>query len=523
MPVDRLLLMGTLATAALATPSSVGAQSPASLKEAVTSIQPNRILREIGVIADDSMRGRLTPSAGLEKTASYIAREFLGAGLNPEGDAHGFLQRYRLEADAFDTTASRIVVMGGPTLRFGPDALPEFPAGQDLSVTDTIGNVVVLSGRLTDSAAVANLGLRGAIVTIPLHPDRLVYQVLPAVRLVGSQGAAVILLTRADPDAKWHGYLAGAFTTRFRPTWQRGAGGSHDVPPLLFVREQSLAPVLAQRAVDLAALAKDTAEPARATPIQMRFHVIIRQTHERGATAPNVVGSLEGRDSLLKHQYVVFSAHMDHLGVGPPDARGDSIYNGADDDASGTIAVVELARAFSELRPAPKRSLIFVAVSGEEMGLWGSDYFTNHPPVPIEQIVADLNVDMIGRNWKDTIVAIGKEHSNLGTTLNQVAAAHPDLRMTAIDDIWPEEHFYSRSDHFNFARKGVPILFFFNGTHADYHRPSDEASKIDGEKESRIVKLLFYLGLELADRGAKPSWDPESYKAIVEAKGTWPP
>ncbi len=134
----------------------------------------------------------------------------------------------------------------------------------------------------------------------------------------------------------------------------------------------------------------------------------------------------------------------------------------------------------------------------------------------MEQIVANLNADMIGRNWTDTIVVIGKEHSDLGETLNRVNAAHPELNMTAIDDIWPEENFYFRSDHFNFARRGVPVLFFFNGTHEDYHRPSDETSSIDAEKESRIVKLLFYLGLDIANRDRRPAWNPASYERIVE-------
>jgi len=174
-----------------------------------------------------------------------------------------------------------------------------------------------------------------------------------------------------------------------------------------------------------------------------------------------------------------------------------------------------MAQAFSHLEPRPRRSLIFLTVSGEERGLWGSEYFSGHPVVPISQIVADLNTDMVGRNWKDTIVAIGKQHSDLGATLNRVNRLHPELHMTAIDDIWPQESFYTRSDHYNFARNGVPILFFFNGTHPDYHRPGDEVSKIDGEKESRIVKLVFYLGLEIANAKDKPKWNPKSYQEIV--------
>ncbi len=229
---------------------------------------------------------------------------------------------------------------------------------------------------------------------------------------------------------------------------------------------------------------------------------------------PNVVAVMPGSDPALRDEYVVFSAHMDHIGIAP--GRPDSINNGADDDASGTAGVVELAEAFSRPGARPRRSLIFLTVSGEEKGLWGSRYFVEHPPVPIDRIVAAINMDMIGRNWSDTIVAIGREHSDLGATLDRVNSAHPELRMTAIDDPWPAERFYFRSDHYNFARKGVPILFFFNGIHPDYHRPSDSPEKIDAEKESRILRLLFYLGREVGTAPERPKWKPESYREIVE-------
>lgn len=235
-----------------------------------------------------------------------------------------------------------------------------------------------------------------------------------------------------------------------------------------------------------------------------------------GEMAPNVVAILPGSDPLLRDEYVVFSAHMDHTGVGTPDANGDSIRNGADDDASGTATVMEIAEAMASLPLAPRRSMMFVLVSGEERGLWGSEYFANNAPVPAESMVANLNLDMVGRNWPDTIVAIGKEHSDLGATLNRVNAAHPEIGMTAIDDIWPDERFYFRSDHYNFAVKGVPVLFFFNGTHEDYHRPSDELDKIDTEKMARIGRLVFYLGVDVGQADARPQWDPESYQSIVE-------
>jgi Zn-dependent M28 family amino/carboxypeptidase len=122
---------------------------------------------------------------------------------------------------------------------------------------------------------------------------------------------------------------------------------------------------------------------------------------------------------------------------------------------------------------------------------------------------------MVGRNWKDTISVIGREHSDLGATLARVNAAHPELRMTAVDDLWPAESFYFRSDHYHFARRGVPILFFFNGTHEDYHRPSDHPDKIDAEKQARLTRLVFYLGLEIANATERPKWNAESYRTIV--------
>ena len=232
--------------------------------------------------------------------------------------------------------------------------------------------------------------------------------------------------------------------------------------------------------------------------------------------APNVVAVLEGSDPTLRDEYVVYSAHMDHVGVRTPDEAGDSIWNGADDNASGTTAVLEVAEAMAALPEAPRRSIMFVLVSGEERGLWGSANFADNPPVPAERMVANLNADMVGRNWPDTIVAIGKEHSDLGETLERVNALHPELGMTAIDDLWPEENFYRRSDHYNFARKGVPILFFFNGTHEDYHGRDDEVDRIDNDKAARIARLLFYLGYEVAEADARPQWNPDSYAEIVE-------
>lgn len=232
------------------------------------------------------------------------------------------------------------------------------------------------------------------------------------------------------------------------------------------------------------------------------------------AEAPNVVGILEGTDASLRHEYLVYSAHIDHIGLSPGQA--DSINNGADDNASGAAGLLELMEAFSQPGARPKRSIVFFAPSAEEGGLLGSAHYTEHPTVPLEQVVANINMDLIGRNWRDSIIAVGLEQSDLGGTLRRVVQAHPELQMEPIADRWPEERIFYRSDHYNFARKGVPILFFTSGTHPDYHRPSDEPDRIEVAKEARLLRLIFYVGAEVANAEARPKWMAESYRQIVE-------
>jgi hypothetical protein len=241
----------------------------------------------------------------------------------------------------------------------------------------------------------------------------------------------------------------------------------------------------------------------------------------KGSLAPNVVAIFPGRDPVLRNEYVVLSAHMDHVGVGRP-VRGDSIYNGADDDASGTSALLEVAEAFAsldeDLRPA--RSILFLAVSGEEKGLLGSEYFSDHPTVPLESIVADVNMDMIGRNSRDTIVVIGKNYSSLGELVNRIAAEHrPLIGLTAGDDIWPRERFFFRSDHYNFARKEIPAIFFFNGVHEDYHEPSDEVERIDADKAARVARMIFLTTYSIATTPQRPQWTEQGLREVRRMTG----
>ncbi len=231
--------------------------------------------------------------------------------------------------------------------------------------------------------------------------------------------------------------------------------------------------------------------------------------------APNVIAMARGSDPVLRDEYVIFSSHMDHLGtVGDgiggcspftrPDGTIDRICNGADDNGSGTVAVLAIAQAVAALNGRTRRSIVVLNVSGEEKGLLGSAYYADHPTVPLANVVADINLDMISRNSADSIVVIGKDSSDMGATLTRVQAAHPELHLIAADDIWPAQHFYNRSDHYNFARKGVPILFFFAGTNPQYHRADDEVSLVNAGKLVSVAQLAFYLGVEIANTVARP-------------------
>ena len=508
MSIFRCLLLAASAPAVLA------AQTPASVQRAVNSITAQDVVRRIGIIADDSMLGRATPSPQLEKVARFIAAEFQRFGLQPGGESATFFQRYPIEASSLAAESSYVQVTGTATAewRLGPDA--SYYRG-DAPAHTLSAPIVVVTGTASPGTAVDTNRLSGAVVVfIALGGGGTLQQVM------GGAHPAAMLFAATLPEQEW----AARAAQQEAPAYALAASEAQS-PPILLVRESRALQLLTAAGARIDTSAAGRHRPLQVIPMPgLTARVRLVQRVRTGLSAPNVIGILEGSDPALKNEYVFFTGHMDHLGTpgsgeGCEARGGDSICNGADDDGSGTIAVVELAEAFAQLTPRPRRSLVFMTVSGEERGLWGSEYFSEHPTVPMASIVADLNTDMVGRNWKDTIAVIGKEHSDLGATLNRVAAAHPELHMTPIDDKWPQENFYFRSDHYNFARKGVPILFFFNGTHADYHQVSDEVAKIDGEKESRIIKLDFYLGLEVANRAARPKWNPESYRRIVQQTG----
>lgn len=223
------------------------------------------------------------------------------------------------------------------------------------------------------------------------------------------------------------------------------------------------------------------------------------------AEAVNVIARLPGSDPTLADEYVVIGAHFDHLGTGPQIA-GDSIFNGADDNGSGTAAVLEVAEAFASLGEAPPRSMIFVLFSGEERGLLGSFHYAGTSIAPVSDMVAMINLDMIGRNWTNQLAAIYQPTSDIFERADAVADAHPELDMDLITDPWPGENLINRSDQAAFIPYGIPVLFLTSGLHEDYHQRSDEADRLDYEKTARVTRLVFWIGWELAATSQPPGF-----------------
>ena len=220
----------------------------------------------------------------------------------------------------------------------------------------------------------------------------------------------------------------------------------------------------------------------------------------------NVLGFLEGSDK--KDEVVVISSHYDHIGISPD----GQINNGADDDGSGTSSVLELAEAFSKAKAAgqgPRRSILFITVTGEEKGLFGSEYYSDHPVLPLANTVCDLNIDMIGRvddahkTDPKYVYLIGSD--KLSSTLHSISETanqqHVGYKLDyTFNDPNDPNRFYYRSDHYNFARKGIPVIFYFTGVHEDYHQPGDDVEKIMFDKQAPIVKLVFHTAWEVANR-----------------------
>jgi hypothetical protein len=508
-----VLLLLPLVSCATGGPASTGSAPAGRVASGADALR-----RDLTAFAADSMRGRKTGTPDAERAARFLVDRVRALGLEPAGDSL-YLQRVPLQRDSY-TAATRIAVQdrdGRTTpLRIGEDIVPLLDLGAGVPPTRRTadGELVFVGYGITAGKRedFAGLDLEGKVVVVvngaPAGADSMTRARLESQAVIGDRlarilpqrPAAVILLMTGAGRAlldELAPSLQGSIAARRNgeiPESERG------IPMIMLGTPVAGSPLL------------PAGWPAddRAQALGRRF---VARVEQRSApiTAYNVVAVVRGSDPALNATYVAYGAHYDHIGVVTP-VRGDSIANGADDDGSGSVSLLAIARALQEAPVKPKRSTLFVWHVGEEQGLLGSSWFVDHPTVPIDSIVAQLNADMIGRNAPDLLYTVGPraapngQSRRLGALVDSVNATQP--RPFAIDRSLDSpshpEHIYERSDHFNYARKGIPIVFFTTGLHDDYHQVGDEPAKIDYEKMARVQKLMLEVGTAVGNSVRRP-------------------
>jgi Zn-dependent M28 family amino/carboxypeptidase len=330
-------------------------------------------------------------------------------------------------------------------------------------------------------------------------------------------GAKALLVINADYDRyigriKYYLQNPGMRLDMERPE-------KEDVLPVFFIKMEDADHILASS--KLKSVAKATAKmnkkgKSMGATIPLSIEINADRKTEK-LTSENVLCFIEGVDPDLKDEVLVITAHYDHVGM-----DGEDVYNGADDDGSGTVSVMEMAEAFVMAKRdghGPRRSVLLMTVSGEEKGLLGSEWYTEHPVFPLENTIANLNVDMIGRvdeahkDNENYIYLIGSD--KLSTELHAISEEanktytklELDYTYNAPDD---PNRFYYRSDHYNFAKNNIPVIFYFSGVHEDYHQPTDTPDKIMYEKTAKIARLIFHTAWELANRSDRIEVDVEN-------------
>ncbi|WP_345950441.1 M28 family peptidase [Mucilaginibacter sp. PAMB04274] len=467
--------------------------------------------KHLSIIASDAFEGRETGKPGADKAAAYLAGEFKKMGLQAPVNGSYFLD-IPLTNTAFTLKS---VTLNGTTLTYGKDYTSMGGTG-----TQTVkASEVVFVGYGTE-AELANVDLTGkvALVIAEPKPGTTVDNSNPRAAMMAftrlvqgirAKNAALVLAVGTVTQGSMAGKQSERITLKQanpRPITPR---------PLALTITSAVADQL------LKASGK-TYEQLKATTAIQTVKADVTADYEtvvKDAKAVDVLGFLPGSDAKLKEEVLVFSAHYDHIGMEPEGTPGDRINNGADDDGSGTTGILEIARAFTQAKKdgkGPRRSILFLGNVGEEKGLLGSEYYSEHPVFPLANTITDLNIDMIGRRdpahekTPDYCYLIGSD--KLSTTLHKISEnANNTYTKLAVDykynDPKDPERIYYRSDHYNFAKHDVPIVFYFDGVHADYHRVSDEVDKIDFPLLVKRAQLVFYTGWDLANRDERPVVD----------------
>ncbi|HYE56656.1 MAG TPA: M28 family peptidase [Chitinophagaceae bacterium] len=461
---------------------STQAQKIADPKPFANSITAADLKKHLYIIASKEMEGRETGTEGERRAAAYIESQFKNLNLLPGNNGS-----YQMPFPVFqDSMTNATLVVNGKTWTVDQDFAPNINANHPATLM--AGEVIYAGNGRVDSARNPYKGLNatGRIVLI----NGVTGNPNPAIDAAARNGASALFIVQTNFPRR-----AAARGQQYLSQYRRANNLN-----TFFISEKVAESILG---ADWTAAKAGTAAPKS-------YNAEITVAYDEAPIkimSANVIAYVEGTDK--KDEFVFITSHYDHLGK-----RDTVIYYGADDDGSGTVAILELAEAFAKAKAAgkgPRRSIVFMTVSGEEKGLWGSSYYSEHPLFPLEKTTVDLNIDMIGRldptkKGKDSahyVYVVGDD--KLSTDLRPISEAmnnkYTKLGLDyKFNDPNDRERIYFRSDHYNFARKGVPIIFYFNGTHADYHRPTDTPEKINYDLYAKRAQLVFYTAWEMANR-----------------------
>ncbi|HEY6190466.1 MAG TPA: M28 family peptidase [Pyrinomonadaceae bacterium] len=536
------------ATYAQSATSVTSAIVPASARETAEKITAAQLRDYLYFVASDEMEGRDTPSRGLDTVAKFLALNLSRWGLKPAGDNGTYFQKITLHRSRLDPSKTQAEI-AGHKYTLGEDFFASLNPGTASGQVVYVGHGWVIKNKNID--AYRGVDIKDKIVVFYGGG-------LP-------KGASLSDLS---------GNQGGDWDTPSEYAWKHGAKGAIIIPDsrvmsnlsarrqvtlertgqfsvAAFEKETPGMPMITASASMIKALfqgekldgtqilnQREAGTPGDSFELsaQKRVHFTVANAYEDAQTQ-NVVAILEGRDPVLKNEYVAVGAHYDHVGVRTgAGVTGDKIYNGADDDGSGTVSVLAMAEALSHTPVRPKRSILFIWHAGEERGLWGSQYFTDNPTVPLSSIITELNIDMIGRSKRpgdtnvanraltgpDEIYVIGSKmmSTELGELSEAVNKSYLNLTFNYLyDNPKDPNRFFFRSDHFNYARKGIPIIFYFDGEHEDYHKPSDTPDKIDYQKMEKVARTIFVTLLELANGKTRPKVDKPLSQQVINSSG----
>ncbi len=520
LPLAVLLTAQLLASQDTVSPAD---RLPGDRRAGASSVSVELLQEWLGTLASEEFGGRGTGQPGYRLAADYLAEHFENLGLEPAGTEGSWFQDVPWMLETVDAGRSGIeLLVDEESVADIPGEALHGALGTGLEVA---GHLAVVATDSYDGADLAGLALDDRVTLVvaragllqnpddpraqrfgPFLAARAVSAIGNAVRKAGGRLAAII----DDRGVE----LMGPFQPRSGPTARAGsraaAGRGRTPTGIVLSIAQARALLAPLEAPEFDTLRADRPWTPNAT---LRARVVVAESQ---APAHNVCAILRGTDPDLRDEYVVVGCHLDHLG-----APGGVVHPGADDDGSGTTGLMAIAQAFARNPKRPRRSILFLAFCGEENGLIGSSFYTQNPTVPLESMVAELQIDMIGRNEEkagetaaenvDCLHLVGSH--KLSDDLHQLCVRLNDER-AGFEFEWDEEGVFYRSDHWNFARVGVPIAFFFTGFHPDYHQPSDTPDKIDYPKLRRVLCYVYDLAFELAQADQRPQVDAERWDAL---------